>query len=96
MSKNGIIKQMKQGFDNADAWGSVMCMFFPVAIEMDIRGLTIPHEWGYRAGCGGPTHDDDNDFYTSIIQDAENATLEQAGRILNRYCDILKAHKKDY
>ena len=77
-----------------DSWGACMAAFFGLADYMHHKGFTIPREWQFSPGLSV-----DRDNYQ--FQECKRLRLsanqcQRLGRILERWCSILKARGKEY
>jgi len=88
-------QEVMMNWDSGDKWGSCLGAFFPIAIEMDIRGLDIPGEWGYSPGMGGPCHDD-GDYNGELVQESSDNALIKMGNILHRLSNLLETQGHSY
>lgn len=80
---------------SGDTYGDCMAAWFPVATELAIRGDDVPAEWAFRAGAGGPQHED-GDYWADIVQQASTEALLEFGALMCRLHAICKARGLDY
>lgn len=80
---------------DGDAWGTCMMAFFGLADYMHHKGFTIPREWQFSPSPFGP--DTDNEQFRECKRLRLSALqCQRLGRILERWCSILKARGQDY
>lgn len=77
-----------------DPWGTAMSAWFDVASHLFEKG-NCPREWQYKPGMGG-NHIEEDSYYYEFLQVLDAEQLESIGKLLYRYCEILKLNGKDY
>lgn len=93
---NELLKEFKNlDLFSMDEWGGAMGALFSIASEMFMRGLDIPPEWGYSPGMADDPREPDSIEFEAC-KEASDCDLEETGKLLNRYLDILRAQGKDY
>ena len=92
--KSQLLKEFREFF-SGDDWSDAMSCFFAVADEMYVRDLDIPSQWGYGPGMSSDPRDK-SAFQWEVALTAKDDDLLKAGRVLSRYCDLLKRYEKDY
>ena len=93
---NELLKELKSlDLFSLDEWDGAMGALFSIASEMFMRDLDIPSEWGYSPGMtDDPREPESIEF--EACKEASDSDLEETGKMLNRYLDILKKQGKDY
>lgn len=81
-------------FSDSDIWGTTVEWFLETALEMYDRGIAVPEEWHFRTGSGRGR--DINEHPASTLAGATNEALEQFGKLMSRYYNLLKRAGKDY
>ena len=90
------LKAKFRTFCDGDDWGETMCWLFTIADELHFeRATPVPDEWQFRPSPLGPSNDDD-DFRTDCVREADDETLVRFGNLLTRYARLLRKHGKDY
>jgi hypothetical protein len=78
-----------------DPWGASMGWHFAIADWVTDQGGDIPGEWGYRPSMGGSEREAPE--YQALEEgNFPVADVEQAGAVLHKLEDRLKAEGKDY
>jgi hypothetical protein len=81
---------------DGDDWGHVMYWLFSIADEIYFnRDFPVPTEWKFRPSPLGPTNDDD-DYITNCIREANDASLLMFGKTMNRAARLLTAKNRNY
>ncbi len=82
--------------NDGDDWGHVQHWLFSIADEIYFnRDFPVPDDWGFRPSPLGPANDDD-DYVTQCVRDADDKSLLKFGKILNRAARLLAAKNCDY
>lgn len=82
--------------NDGDDWGHVMRWLFAIADEIYFnRDFPVPADWGFRPSPLGPSNDDD-DYTTQCVREADDASLLMFGKMMNRAANILAAMNCDY
>lgn len=103
-----IRAELRNDWDNGDAWGSAMSSWHSIADVLYIAGESIPNDWAYH-NPWPPAHvvhriyDEDNGdwlaadlreaYYTNLVTADD---LRHAGNVLARYSNILDAAGRSY
>lgn len=98
---NALLDEVRLDDIEYDPFGTSMLWLGAIADESWWEGEPVPSEWGYRPamGQGAPDPDDYRASRVhSMLLDGEvsMADLLAAGRVLDRYIDVLKADGRSY
>ncbi len=91
---NDIKAEYKMSCDG-DGFGDCMGWMFPIAIELDVRGVGVPEAWQYRAGAFG-SHHEPGCYVAEILHSYGDEILVQFGNVLARYQSKLHAAGLSY
>lgn len=107
-NRNPILALMRDDFGGeGDPWGTALGWAFGVAEVLHYTGHEVPAEMQYRPGLTMPAYDGEGNVVFVDYPDARIAELyragelttddlEEAARLLSRYCDWLRAAGLDY
>lgn len=95
MLRKAMRDALHDGYDPGDAWGSVMGAWFDIADILTWEGLPIPEHWDYGPGLMSSAPDSPiTDYWLQGYVDYYD--LCDAGDLLARAADILRAEERDY
>lgn len=100
-SRNPILATFRQDLDSFNLWGDALIAAFTVCEAMHVAGLPIPAEWEFSPSpllaVGDWVHYRENNESQLADDAAENLdALLYAGRVLIKYCAVLRAAGLDY
>lgn len=103
---NSYIRDIIRDQRSGDVWGDTMAPLFSIAEVIYCLGFDVPTELQFRPSpmlslAHIEANRDEYDCATQLLGLVDDnlvgaGELQEAARILNRYCDILKAQGRDY
>jgi hypothetical protein len=97
-NRNPVLAVMRDDF-GSDDWGTAISWAFAVAEVSTLEGIDVAPELEYRPSIIGPTLDGYPDTYLYDMYQAGEVSeddLREAGTLLARYLDWLRAAGRDY
>jgi hypothetical protein len=97
-NRNPVLAIMRDDFDS-DEWGTAIGWGFAVAELSTLEGVDVAPELEYRPSILGPILEGYPDTYLQEMYEADEVSeddLREAGKLLARYLDWLRAAGLDY
>ncbi len=93
-----IMADVGMFWDANDAYGSLMCAWFPLAWVLQYEREGCPDEWRYRPGAVDSELEEDSTdlIYAEIYREAGTDTLLRVGEVFSRLYRRLEARGATY
>lgn len=99
-TRNPVLETMRDTFDAGDPWGSNIAWLFAIAdVIYEINPEQVPAEWEFRPSpFGADTESYEYNAICDLIKDEgiDVDVILHAGRVLNRYDNLLRLAGMNY